>query len=127
MSIRRIVLVKVAKLIVLFLLSSCSVAGDSEIKTPAVDTQRLVSGNLDWNIESFMKAYRSKDVSQRRLAEMYLIGALDATEGVSWCGYGIASPGPGAIQEQAFLGLKKVVKSSPEMRASIAIISRFNE
>lgn len=38
-------------------LSSCSIASEGEIKIPASDSQRLIPGNLDWYIESFMGAY----------------------------------------------------------------------
>src|SRR2546427_1932773 len=36
---------------------------------------------------AFFSAYMSKEVPERRYAEMYLLGVLDATEGRAWCDY----------------------------------------
>ena len=63
----------------------------------------------------------SKDVSQRHLAEMFLIGVLDSTEGKLWCGYKIALPG--SIQELIYIGFKKESEHSLKRRASEIIIS----
>ncbi len=61
----------------------------------------------------------SKEVSQRRLAEMYLIGVLDSTEGKVWCGYDVALPG--SIQEQVYIGFKKMDVGLADKRASDVI------
>ena len=66
-----------------------------------------------------------ENLEQRRLAEMYVAGVIDASEGVSWCGFGVASPD--AIQEQVYSGLKRTLERSPQERASIAIQSRLKE
>lgn len=66
----------------------------------------------------------SSDVKQRRLAEMYVAGVLDSTEGVFWCSYNVASPS--AIQEQVFAALKSSIKVSPDLRASSAIINKLS-
>ncbi|WP_409523878.1 Rap1a/Tai family immunity protein [Nitrincola sp. MINF-07-Sa-05] len=75
--------------------------------------------------ESFFKAYMSTDIEQRRLAEMYVVGVIDSSEGELWCGYGIASPD--AIQEQVYTGLKRALENSPRQRASTAIKSQLKE
>ncbi len=55
---------------------------------------------------------------------MYIAGVLNSTEGVFWCGYNMASPS--AIQEQVFAGLKSNIKTSPDLRASSAIINQLS-
>ena len=105
--------------------SSIAVASDGIISIPISNTQRLITNNLSINTESFMNAYMSDNLEQRRLAEMYLVGVIDSTEGRTWCGYGVASPN--AIQEQAYIGLKKSLKDSPSIRASDAIVSNLNK
>lgn len=107
------------------LLTSCSVASERYINIPSNDNQRMIALNYSLTTDSFFKAYMSKDQKQRRLAEMYMIGVIDASEGISWCGYNVASPN--AIQEQVYTGLKKFHKESPTERASTAIKSRLEE
>ena len=109
----------------LFLLSSCAIAGNQAIHIPSDDSQRLISQNLSMTTENFMALYMSDNVNHRRLAEMYLVGVIDSSEGKTWCGFNIASPN--AIQEQAYLGLKETLKSKPSTRASKSIISKLNK
>lgn len=85
------------------------------------DKQRLSIDNLNFAGSDFIEAYMSKDVTQRRLAEMYLVGVLDSTEGKAWCSYNIALPG--SIQEQVYIGLKKESPVSLDRRASEVISS----
>ena len=107
------------------LLPSCSVASDSSINIPENTKQRMVSVNLSLTTEQLFKAYIGENLEQRRLAEMYVAGVIDSSEGVSWCGFGIASPD--AIQEQVYIGLKRAHERSPKERASNAIQSRLKE
>lgn len=72
-----------------------------------------------------MAAYMSENVSQRRLAEMYLIGVLDSTEGNTWCGFGIVLPG--ALQEQIFIGLKQQTKEVMQGKAPEVISSLLSK
>jgi len=109
----------------LFFISSCSIANDNPIVIPGDNNQRLIGDNLALTTESFFKAYMSSNIEQRRLAEMYLVGVIDSSEGESWCGYRVASPD--AIQEQVYIGLKRALEKSPKMRASAAIISRLHD
>lgn len=67
----------------------------------------------------------SSDLEQRRLAEMYVAGVIDSSEGVSWCGFGIASPD--AIQEHVFVGLENTLHKTPTSRASRAIESQLEK
>lgn len=116
---------KIALLFLIYLLSSCSIAADKTIVIPENETQRVSAQSLSLTSEAFFKAYMSEDIEQRRLAEMYVAGVLDASEGISWCGYSIASPT--AIQEQVYSGLKKMLKHAPKERASTAIKSKLEE
>ncbi len=116
---------KVVAILSIYLLSSCSIAGDKRIVSPDNEKQRMSSQSLSLTTESFFKAYMSKDIEQRRLAEMYVIGVIDSSEGVSWCGFSVASPN--AIQEQVYIGLKNALKKTPNDRPSTAIKSKLEE
>lgn len=100
-------------------------ASGNSIVIPESADQRLIASNLSMTTESFFKAYMSSDIEQRRLAEMYVIGVIDSTEGESWCGFKIASPD--AIQEQVYVALKRTLEKSPKKRASTAIKSHLKE
>jgi len=50
---------------------------------------------------------------------MYLIGALDSTEGEKWCGYNIALPH--SVLDQIHIGFKNASKEMMDDRASNAI------
>lgn len=56
---------------------------------------------------------------------MYVVGVIDSSEGVSWCGFNVASPD--AIKEQVFESLKDSMKTNPQGRAANAIKSRLEE
>lgn len=100
-----------------------SLADESLIVIPHGEGQRMISQNLSMSTESLLKAYMHPEQEQRLLAEMYVVGVLDSTEGKSWCGFKIASAS--AIQEQVYIALKKAVVTSPKKRASIVIESHL--
>lgn len=112
-------------LLLMFFLLACSAVGDESIAVPSNEQQRLISYNLSLTTEKLYKAYMGSDLERRRLAEMYVAGVIDSSEGFSWCGYGIASPD--AIQEQVLAGLKDALKKNPEMRAAKAIKSKLEQ
>lgn len=114
---------KVISILAAITLSSCSAAKENLIVIPQGEGQRIIAGNLSMTTESLLKAYMNSDQEQRVLAEMYVVGVLDSTEGESWCGFKIASPS--AIQEQVYVALKKAVVTSPKKRASIVIESHL--
>lgn len=107
------------------ILPSCSIANDSFIAIPDSEHQRMIANNLSMTTESFFKAYMSTDIEQRRLAEMYVVGVIDGSEGESWCGYKTASPD--AIQEQVYVALKRTLEKSPKERAATAIKSHLQQ
>ncbi|WP_281560703.1 Rap1a/Tai family immunity protein [Thalassomonas sp. RHCl1] len=100
-------------------LASCSMAEDRGIVVPDDNKQRLIIDNINLSASDFFDAYMSRDVAKRRLAEMYLAGTLDVTEGQAWCGYGLALPG--SIQEQIYIGFKNKSEKALKARASTVI------
>lgn len=99
--------------------AGCAQAGAGGVKMAASDMQSLAIENLDLSAQEFWKTYRSKDISERRLAEMYLIGVLDSGEGRMWCGYNIALPH--SILDQVHIGFKKASEEMMAGRASDVI------
>lgn len=78
--------------------------------------ERFLAENRNLIGEDFWASYRGQDAAQRHLAEMYLSGVLDATEGKAWCSYRVASPE--AIEEQIYLGFKKASAATLKKRTS---------
>jgi len=104
-------------------ISASSCANDTLLQIPADATERFISANLNLSTEQFYSAYMSTDHSERRLAEMYLVGVIDATEGKTWCDYERVSAS--AIQEQVLAGLKLSIENGKNIRASAAITSKL--
>jgi len=122
---RRPELKRIAILLVTVMLPCCSMASDNSIFIAENDSQRSIAQNLSMTTESLLKAYMSKDIEQRRLAEMYVVGVIDSSEGESWCGFKIASPD--ALQEQVYVALKRTAEKSPKERPSRVIKSHLKE
>lgn len=52
------------------------------------DTNLLWPTNVNLSGEKFFKAWNSGEENPERLkADLYLLGVLDSTEGISWCDY----------------------------------------
>jgi hypothetical protein len=94
---------------------SCA-AQEPPIKLPTDDKQRVFIENVDFNGDGFFRAYMGMDLTQRRFAEMYLMGVLDSTEGITWCGYKVALSG--SIQELIYMGFRDADASLLNQRAS---------
>jgi hypothetical protein len=75
-----------------FILSSSSSIEVSAIQLPTDEKKRAFTVNLNTKSQDLYDAYMSADVKRRRLAEIYVTGVLDSTEGIFWCDYKIASP-----------------------------------
>ena len=99
--------------------TGCAQAEGGGIKMAGSDQQNLAIENLSLIAKDFWQAYRSDDVRERRLAEMYLIGALDSAEGEKWCGYNIALPH--SVLDQIHIGFKNASKEMMDDRASNTI------
>lgn len=86
------------------------------------DSQRaFIDGAIELPAEKFFSAYTSKNIADRRYAEVYLLGALEATEGISWCSYRRFKTG--TIAESIFEGFKKLNEIEKNKRAAKVIIS----
>lgn len=89
------------------------------IRVGADTRQRLIINNLNMSGAQFYAAYMSREIQQRQLAEMYLAGVLDGSEGRLWCGYSLALPG--TVQEVLYLELRQQSEASMQRRASDVI------
>lgn len=106
-------------------LASCALAHIPTIVVPDHGSQRLNTLNRSLTVDNFFAAYMGEDIKQRQLAEMYIVGVLDASEGDEWCSYETLSPG--GLQEQVLVALKKAKDTNPQQRVSTAIKTRFIE
>lgn len=102
-----------------------SIAKENTPLFPEQGGQRLIITNLHMTNEEFFRAYMSENIQERRLAEMYVVGVVNGSDGISWCGFRKVSPD--AIQEQVFIALKKSVETSPKDRPSVAIVSHLKK
>lgn len=100
-------------------MTGCALAGAGGIKLTESNQQSLAIENSSLIARDFWRSYRSDDVSERRLAEMYLIGVLDSTEDKIWCGYNIALPH--SVLDQIHIGFKKASKEMMDDRAADTI------
>lgn len=116
---------KLAAVVLVMTLTSCVSADEGKLDVPFSDTQRLITVNRDISTENLFSVYMGSDVAQRRLAEMYVVGVLDTSEGTIWCGYEKVSPD--GIQEQVLQALKSGLETMPKARASDAIKARFTD
>lgn len=114
-----------AILFYLCLILVTSAQGDSAgVKIPGGDKERLLINNFAFSVSDFLVAYMGNDINQRRLAEMYLIGALNASEGKEWCSYrGLL---PTSIQEEIYIGFKYKT-FDPNQQAVDAILSIMSD
>ncbi|MEM6485979.1 MAG: Rap1a/Tai family immunity protein [Pseudomonadota bacterium] len=100
-------------------------ADSDPIVVPISDTQRLVTSNRAVTVQTLYDSYMSPNVNQRRLAEMYVVGVIDSSEGMLWCDFSQASPD--AIQEQVYTALKSSADTTPNLRASTVITDRLHD
>jgi hypothetical protein len=110
-------------LVMITINSSLAFASSKSIYIPKSDRQSLSVTNQSLSVERLFNSYRSKNVSERRLAEMYFIGVVDASEGKEWCGFQIVKAT--SIGEIIYSALENAMKTKPTARASQVIISRL--
>jgi hypothetical protein len=79
-------------------------------------TQRVFIENIQLTVKDFLAAYMSKSEAERRYAELYLLGVLDATEGSLWCSYKRFKTD--AIGETLYMALEDLKPSQQTERAS---------
>lgn len=103
----------------LFLLASLPACAETRLLRPLHESQSLIIENKDLSALDFWTVYRSKNAGERRFAEMYLLGVIDATEGRDWCGYKTIKTI--TIDEAVYMGFKKLERGQLEKRASTVI------
>jgi len=86
---------------------------------PLPPTQRIFIDSTNLSAAEFFSAYMSKSAEERRYAELYLLGVLDSTEGVSWCNYRTYKTT--TLGEEIYLGFKDLAKSKQDLRAAHVI------
>lgn len=87
---------------------------------PVAPTQRLFIENINLTVGDFYTAYLSPVESERRYAELYLLGVLDTSEGNRWCDY--TKFLSGTLAETIFSELDKLNHRSDKERASKVIV-----
>lgn len=91
----------------------------SRLSQPLSPSQNVIIENTNITTGEFWDAYTSENVDQRRRAELFLLGVLDATEGTSWCDYRTFKTI--TIDETVFSQLKKTIDGIRQVRAAQAI------
>lgn len=94
-------------------------AAGPRFTSPAPPTQRLFIDHVNLTAEDFFAAYMSQTVEERRYAELYLLGVLDATEGIGWCDYRTFKTT--TLGEEIFSGFKALDPARLKARASRVI------
>jgi hypothetical protein len=92
---------------------------ETKLLRPLPDSQSLIIENNNLTAGDFFAAYMSKNMVERRYAEMYLLGVLDATEGIAWCDYHLVKTI--SLDEEVFEGMKKADSNQLRKRASLVI------
>lgn len=100
-------------------ITSVAEAGESSFTKSIAPTQAAFITNNDLKAGKFFAAYTHSSVDERRFAEIYLLGVLDATEGKSWCDYKKFKTI--SIDEELYSRFKKIPESRMNDRASDVI------
>jgi len=92
---------------------------ETKLLRPLPDSQSLIIENNNLTAAEFFTAFMSKNMVERRYAEMYLLGVLDATEGIAWCDYHHVKTI--SLDEEVFEGMKKADSTQLGKRAAFVI------
>ncbi|WP_338845604.1 Rap1a/Tai family immunity protein [Massilia sp. W12] len=95
------------------------VAADSKLLKSEKHPQSMIIENNNLIASEFFAAYMSKNMQERRFAEMYLLGVLDATEGSAWCDYKLVKTI--SLDEMVYEGFKNSDPEKLKRRASSVI------
>lgn len=112
---------KLARILLVLSCHGVPVHANAETKLlqPLPDSQSLIVENNNMTAGEFFAAYMSRNMVERRYAEMYLLGVLDATEGVAWCDYSQIKTI--SLNEVVYEGLKKTDSAQLRKRAAFVI------
>ncbi|NMG70436.1 Rap1a/Tai family immunity protein [Parazoarcus communis] len=92
---------------------------ETKLLRPLPDSQSLIIENNNLTAGDFFSAYMSKNMVERRYAEMYLLGVLDATEGIVWCDYYHIKTI--SLDEIVYEGMRKADAGQLQKRAALVI------
>jgi Rap1a immunity proteins len=92
----------------------------SRLSQPLSPSQNVVIENTNISTGEFWAAYTSENLEHRRRAELFLLGILDATEGVTWCDYGKYKTI--TIDEKIYGQLKRLAGDGRDERAARSIV-----
>lgn len=91
----------------------------ADLTRPLPPTQSIVFENTNLSAGDFLKAMMSGSIEERRYAELYFLGVLDATEGSIWCDYKTYKTV--TIDERVFVNLRKLSQKELDARAATVI------
>lgn len=113
-------------LIAVLVSSGASYAVDyaANFTRPLPPNQSIIFENTNLKAKDFFNALMIGSIEERRYAELYLLGVLDATEGSVWCDYKTYKTI--TIDERVFVSLKKLSTHELEGRAATVIKNILN-
>ncbi len=110
-------------LIMTLLMSSWSLSHATTKSIPSdlelVAQDKMTSDSVNLTAKNFFKSYLSHSAEERRHAELYFLGVMDATEGKSWCDYRRFKTI--TLRERIFVDFKKLSVHQLNERASKVI------
>ncbi|WP_338847164.1 Rap1a/Tai family immunity protein [Massilia sp. W12] len=95
--------------------------GETRLARPIAEQQRLNIENNNLTTEEFLSAYMSKNIMERRYAEMFLLGVMEAGEGRDWCDYRKFKTV--TVNEEIYSGLQGLSMGQRKERAASILIS----
>ena len=98
---------------------SCANNFSTNFTKPLSSTQSIVIENTNLSAINYFNALMGNSVEERRYAELYLLGVLDATEGSAWCDYKTYKTI--TIDETIFVEFKKLTSNQLDERAATVI------
>ena len=103
------------------IIGNASYAEDSsaDFTKPLPPNQSIIFENTNLKAKDYFNALMSSSIEERRYAELYFLGVLDATEGSAWCDYKTYKTI--TIAERVFVNLKRLSKRELEGRAATVI------
>jgi hypothetical protein len=104
---------------ILFLGFHIHASAETKLMQPIPDSQSLLAGNNNLSASDFFSAWMSKNITEKRYAEMYLLGVFDATEGIAWCDYRLVKTI--SLEEVVYENMKKLDSTQLQKRASLVI------
>lgn len=108
-------------LLAMAIITNASYAKDygANFTKPLPPNQSVMFENTNLKAKDYFDALMSSSIDEKRYAELYFLGVLDATEGSVWCDYKTYKTI--TIDERVFVNLKRLSKQELEERAATVI------